>query len=189
MLIGKALAVSGEGSIVGRRGQRCDADGPDVDLQVTYKGVDGVLYVVQLCRPGDKGLDDTLGEVTICSMEGGDLAVEDGTLDDSGKAITKHRTAWHVRALWSSRKHSPSGRAQRSGRGSARRHNRIPWYFDSTASGSPVVHGQRPASNAKAFGGKAPKPAAKPAEKPAAKPVATPAANAHGKRKEHEVWW
>jgi hypothetical protein len=134
-----------------------------------YKGRDGQLDETQRCHPGDKGVDDILGEVTILSLDGGDLIVEDGTIEN-GKAKTMRRTAWHIKVL--NQREAVAARAP-TGRPGQQLGGMAAFLG---ASGSPVVHGKRPAANAKGLGGKAPKPAAKPA--------APAAAAARGKRKE-----
>ena len=115
-----------------------------------YKGPGCELNEIQRVVPGDNGNDDLLGEVTIIGMEGADLIIEDGTVDDSGKAVTRLRTSWHIQALQQKEAvavREPTGRPGQ-------------WPGGMIAflglGGLPVVHGKWPASNAKGLGGKAP---------------------------------
>ena len=115
-----------------------------------YKEPGCELNEIQRVVPGDKGNDDLLGEVTIIGMEGADLIIEDGTVDDSGKAVTRLRTSWHIQAL--QQKEAVAVR-EPTGRPGQRPGGMIAFLG---LGGSPVVHGKRPASNAKGLGGKAP---------------------------------
>ena len=42
---------------------------------------------VQRCAAGDTGVHDAMGEVTIISLNGGDLIVETGNRDAEGKPV------------------------------------------------------------------------------------------------------
>ena len=53
---------------------------------------------VQRCKAGDIGIDDMLGEVTVVSLDAGDLILETGEKDDEGKPLQKRRTAGHIKA-------------------------------------------------------------------------------------------
>jgi hypothetical protein len=69
-------------------------------LSWTYVGKHVVENVgdVQRLKVGGIGIDDILGEVTVISLDKGDLTVETGELDTDGKPVQVERTAGHIRA-------------------------------------------------------------------------------------------
>ena len=69
-------------------------------LTWTYKGMDKVdeQGYVQRCVAGDIAIDDIFGEVTIVSLNGGDLIVETGEKGADGKPVQKPRTFGHIKA-------------------------------------------------------------------------------------------
>ena len=69
-------------------------------LSWTYKGEHQIEEDgdVQRCRAGELGIDDVLGEVTIVTLDGGDLIVETGEKDADGKPVQTPRTYGHIRA-------------------------------------------------------------------------------------------
>ena len=111
-------------------------------LTWSYKGRCGTLDEVQRLYLGEKGVDDLLGEVTIVGIGGGNLIIEDSTIGEDGMTTTRTRTAAHNKALQQrdAAARPPTGRpGQQLGAMAA--------FLG--AGGSPVVHGKRPAPNAK----------------------------------------
>ena len=68
-------------------------------LTWSYKGRCGTLNEVQRLCPGEKGVDDLIGEVTIVGIGGGNLIIEDSTISEDGMTTTRTRTAAHIKAL------------------------------------------------------------------------------------------
>eukprot|EP00310_Coccolithus_braarudii_P013802 CAMPEP_0183341202 /NCGR_PEP_ID=MMETSP0164_2-20130417/7479_1 /TAXON_ID=221442 /ORGANISM="Coccolithus pelagicus ssp braarudi, Strain PLY182g" /LENGTH=233 /DNA_ID=CAMNT_0025511451 /DNA_START=290 /DNA_END=987 /DNA_ORIENTATION=- len=151
---------------------------------------------LQRLYAGEAGIDDVLGEVTIVSMSGGDLMVEE--VDEDGDAQTVRRTAGHIRA-----KHPRAhDRPAATGRPGQQKDGIFRFLGVAGASANPTPPKDKPKGKAaKGFWKAAAKPKPSASKSASAsgktvrkKPVAgkqryaeTPVAAAGGKRKEHEV--
>ena len=152
-------------------------------LTWTYIGADSVDEQgdVQRCIAGDSAIDDVLGEVTVVSLNGGDLIVETGEKDADGKPVQKPRVFGHIKAKIN--RPEAAARAAPTGRPGQPKGAMFNFLGAAGAAASPTVQKAKPMGKAakglgKAVTGAKSPAAAAPTAAPKRKAPETPAVNA-----------